>query len=561
MAIINYNEKRPQSQIIQNKEVVLDAPVSRSNAVLFGPGYKQFVNDKVDVKINASKHPYFKISSSDVSGLDLGKLNGTTLIFKNLIKVEGSSEGGYKQAVQDDISRNGIGPTPESDIGVGFNAETSEITFNKIYALSKEELEAFIAGLNNESIVPEESKEVFNELKTALITNGYFCAVEGDLAISYIAKLPLSFEADTKIVSIYNTQNIIDNFGPIEPENPLAYACSVCLSAGEGKLFYATPVDSTIDENGKCVAAVEKSGEKVTRSEADIYQEVLTKLSANSNLQFLCPLTTDHAVHEACSTHCMNVSDKLTQRWRRVYCTLLDDEADKNTKIDNLIAAAKDLSSDRAICIWCDSPKQIVTNDEGKLEETELDPIYVTAGIVGIRAAALPQQGLSMQELGFVSSAPLMYTKYDNADLNKIASYGILIVTQDGDEEDVYIRHQLTTETDKGVMYYEDSVGVNIDNISYQVKDIIRGYVGKRNITPATLVEIKNRYYGLLAGLTVAPLGQIIGPQINKIVEGSVKVSIDPYMKDRVILQATVEIPLPLNSLIVYLNSVVTNSI
>ena len=69
MAIINYNEKRPQSQIIQNKEVVLDAPVSRSNAVLFGPGYKQFVNDKVDVKINASKHPYFKISSSDVSGL------------------------------------------------------------------------------------------------------------------------------------------------------------------------------------------------------------------------------------------------------------------------------------------------------------------------------------------------------------------------------------------------------------------------------------------------------------------------------------------------------------
>lgn len=412
MAITNYNEKRPQSQIIQNKEVVLDAPVSQRNAFLFGKAYH---------------------------------------------KAEGDTK----------------------------------------------------------------------------------TWVEGPEAIKAKKENPLKH--------IYSREDIEKYFGPIEEENELAYACSLCLSESDGKPFYAMAIGGKGTETGD--------------DELALYQAVLNTIKTTSSVQYLCPLTENLKVHEACATHCAECSNELVQRWRRVYCTLPTIDAATSEIVGNLTAAANALFSDRAVCIWVDSPKYVTSDDNNKIVEKDLKPIYVTAGIVGIRSAALPQQGLSMQELGFVSSAPLMYTKYTIDDLNTIASNGILIVTQDGDEEEVYIRHQLTTETEKGVMYYEDSVGVNIDDISYQIKDIIRGYIGKRNITPATLVEIKNRYYGLLAGLTVAPLGQIIGPQINKIVEGSVKVSIDPYMKDRVILQATVEIPLPLNSLIVYLNSVVTNSI
>lgn len=444
--ITNYSEKRPQSQIFQNREIVSDTPISRSNAFIFGPGYK-------------------------------------------LVPVDADGEE-----------------------------------------------------------VPNTTDAKFDHT---------------------IAKA-LDFDLSAKFISISSIEDITSNFGPIRADNPLAFACSLCLSSGEGKRVYASPIPSAAytvtgvksTEEGKTtsdVSATIKVSED-TKVEQDAYEKVLTKLSANNNIQFICPLTTNINVHDACKTHCVTMSTSEIQRWRRTYCTLKSTSTTAEDVVADIVNSAKKLDSDRAIAIWVDSPKYVTVNSVGGIEEQPLDPIYVTAGIVGLRAAALPQQGLSMQELGFISSAPLMYTKYTKAELDQIAANGVLIVTQDGDEEEVYIRHQLTTQTEKGVMYYEDSIGVNLDNISYQVKDIIRGYIGKRNITPATLVELKNKFYELLTGLTITPLGQAIGPQIISILEGSIVCRIDPYIKDRVNLSATVELPLPLNSLFVYLNSVVLNS-
>jgi hypothetical protein len=83
-----------------------------------------------------------------------------------------------------------------------------------------------------------------------------------------------------------------------------------------------------------------------------------------------------------------------------------------------------------------------------------------------------------------------MYTRYTQAQLDDVASHGALIVTQDSAADAVYIRHQLTTSPDKGILYSELSCTRNLDNISYAVADLIKTYVGKYNITNEALASI-----------------------------------------------------------------------
>jgi hypothetical protein len=88
-------------------------------------------------------------------------------------------------------------------------------------------------------------------------------------------------------------------------------------------------------------------------------------------------------------------------------------------------------------------------------------------------------------------------------------------------------------------------------------RDLVEPYVGKRNATPQTLDEINNKWYAALLQRTNASLeNPQIGPQIVQIVDGSVKTFVDKNLKDRIIMTATLVLPLPINTIVVYINAV-----
>lgn len=205
----------------------------------------------------------------------------------------------------------------------------------------------------------------------------------------------------------------------------------------------------------------------------------------------------------------------------------------------------------RVINIWCDSPVQV--NADGEIQFQEL--YYLAAEIAGLRSAVLPQQGLTYTELDFsVTGAPLMFTKYTQEELNVAAANGTWIVTQDVDDGPVIIRHQLTTDSVHGPLFWEDSVGANLDNIAYSVKDIFQPYIGKRNANPETLEEIETKMRDLLDGFKNNPGGfSLIGPAL--IAWSSLTVEIDPVFRDRINIQATLELPLPINTITVTLRA------
>lgn len=215
-----------------------------------------------------------------------------------------------------------------------------------------------------------------------------------------------------------------------------------------------------------------------------------------------------------------------------------------------VIARSQALDSRRCVNVWCDNPTTTVN------DVTTVVPMkFVAAEIAGLRCALLPQQGLTMTEILSVDAAPSMYTIFDDDLLDSIAQNGTMVVTQESEGGDMFIRHQLTTKTTDGALAWEDSVGVIVDDFCYQVKDEFREYVGRRNATPDTISEIDDKLKALASSATTAPLAdQDIGPAVltffdEKGNEGQVTVRQDGDLADTLMTYVKLRVPLPLNGL------------
>lgn len=216
------------------------------------------------------------------------------------------------------------------------------------------------------------------------------------------------------------------------------------------------------------------------------------------------------------------------------------------TKVAFVKAASRALNNRRVANVWCDRGTSVVNGS------TVVVPnMFLAAEIAGLRCAVLPQQGLTNTEISTITNAPSMYLSFSQADLDEIAAEGTFVVTQDGDSGNVYIRHQLTTRTDSGSLYYEDSVGVNLDSISFGVKDILTGYIGKRNANNDTLVEIKKRLSLYLNDKVLTSPTNAIGPALISFTDPLVE--IDANFKDTINVFSQLTMPLPLNQIVVTL--------
>lgn len=223
-----------------------------------------------------------------------------------------------------------------------------------------------------------------------------------------------------------------------------------------------------------------------------------------------------------------------------------------------VIDIAKAAGNRRGSLIWCDSPVGVDSSGTS----FAIHPKFIAAEVAALRSATAPQLGLSRTVLNSVSECPAMYAKYKRTLLNQIASNGVMIITQENEGGDVFIRHQLTTDSDDGSLFYEDSVGVNVDNLSFKIKDVLDKYVGRRNVTPTTLGTIRHDVFRILEDARTTTIADLeIGPQIINFYDeegrvGKVTVKSHPTFKDRILVKVRVAIPLPMNVIEVEIEAV-----
>lgn len=213
------------------------------------------------------------------------------------------------------------------------------------------------------------------------------------------------------------------------------------------------------------------------------------------------------------------------------------------------------LGSRRAVNIWVENGTRIIDG-----VRTVIPNKYVAAEVAGLRSAVIPWQGLTLTEINSITDAPAMYTRYSRTLLNTVAAAGTFIVTQEAESGGVFIRHQLTTQSNEGSLAYEDSIGVSLDAISFQVKDALNVFVGRKNVTRQTLEEIYDSVWTILNGATTSAAIADYGPQLNGFTNkagerNKVDVTAHPTLKDRVQVYARLLMPLPLNTLEVVLDA------
>lgn len=188
---------------------------------------------------------------------------------------------------------------------------------------------------------------------------------------------------------------------------------------------------------------------------------------------------------------------------------------------------------------------KVVWTDGGTASGVGVSNAYNAAFIAGLRSATMPQQSLTHAEVTSITACPRMYTRYTLADLDSVAMHGVTIITQDNKYNTPYVRHDLTTDPAHGLLYSESSVTTNVDNISYKVSDVIKGFVGKANVTPSALLMLKTNIDNLLSGFTSDSTDPMVGPSLVGY-EG-LKVEQDANMKDRVVVNVTYLVPTPMN--------------
>ena len=217
-----------------------------------------------------------------------------------------------------------------------------------------------------------------------------------------------------------------------------------------------------------------------------------------------------------------------------------------------VIARSNTLNSRRVANIWSDNPTTLSASGDVQV----LPAKFIAAEVAGLRCAILPQQGITHWELESVSAAPGMYARFSQEQLDAIAANGTMVVTQESEGGEMFIRHQLTTKAESfAALEYEDSVGVVVDEFSYAEKDSFRGYIGRRNVTPGLFFDIRNQLINLgVEFSTTSSAESRIGPRILTFFdeegnEGRATVRQDGDLADSVLTYVKLRVPLPLNKL------------
>lgn len=194
--------------------------------------------------------------------------------------------------------------------------------------------------------------------------------------------------------------------------------------------------------------------------------------------------------------------------------------------------------------------KTVVWSDHAMMDLEVIHNKFLACYVAGLASSVVPQQSLTRSEVTIVNNASRTYTQYTREELDEIARYGCLVIAQDTKNGPCYVRHNLTTETDKGILYYEESCIRNIDNMSLQTDEVLRGYIGKANVTASALRSMYAALTSLYSQLTTNSPSDLIGPQLISFEDLTIRQ--DPTLKSRVLVNVKWYVPAPLNNIRVY---------
>lgn len=414
--------------------------------------------------------------------------------------------------------------------------------------------------------------DIQNNFGTIAIENdlayGCYCALRGSAGRAIYAIRTAGAEAGDFELAMKKTEfdSSLYSFAPLTSDPDVAdivVKYNAAMSEPDVKMWRRTLVGvdnpgeyvlATTGNDGKVITATVKAGTgkegsiSITSSNVDLQAVALEDSYVAMRPGDKIKITSTGATYTIVGTTSKDGAEIYAEDAASVTAvnTATAIELIKADKVANTVeyvgAIAHKFSTRRASVVFCDGG---TTTEDDRV--VEVPNRFLAAEIAGISSAVVPQQSITHTVIQGINKASRMYSRYTTAQLDDIAAAGVLIVTQDTKGTDCYIRHQLTTEMDKGNLYFEESCTRNLDNISYALADIVNSYIGKANVTTSALRSIKIDITATLDEFTQNSTDDMVGPSL--VDWDNLEVYQDPKFKDHVIISVNLYLPLPLNNI------------
>jgi len=225
--------------------------------------------------------------------------------------------------------------------------------------------------------------------------------------------------------------------------------------------------------------------------------------------------------------------------------TALDYQIDRDLSKDEQAALvggySASFASRRVVHCWPDT----VAVPIGQVL-ADVPGFYLCATVAALTAGLPTQQGFTNLSVSGFLDLKHSSRYFTDAQLNVIADGGTMIFAQDGPQQPLYCRHQLTTDR-SAIKFQEFSVTKNVDFIAKFTRSAYRGFPGVYNIVDTTLDSLKLTATGVIKFLKE----DTIRPKIGGVIRSGSLTSIaeDPTQIDTVKIRFGFNIPIPLNNI------------
>lgn len=174
-------------------------------------------------------------------------------------------------------------------------------------------------------------------------------------------------------------------------------------------------------------------------------------------------------------------------------------------------------------------------------------PGFYGACTIGALTTGLPtQQGFTNLSISGFLGLKNSSGYFDDDQIDIVASGGTMVLLQDGEEQPLYILHQLTTDR-SAIKFQEYSVTKNVDFIAKFLRGVYVDMMGQWNILDTTMDELRTRATASLTFLRESTRLPKIGGVIRS---GTLQTLEESETQiDTVTMRFKMDIPIPLNNL------------
>jgi hypothetical protein len=174
----------------------------------------------------------------------------------------------------------------------------------------------------------------------------------------------------------------------------------------------------------------------------------------------------------------------------------------------------------------------------------QISGIYACAAIAGLVSGVVPQQGLTNIAIEGFTAVTRTTEYFGESQLNTMAEAGIWIIDQDPNTGEIFTRHEVSTCT-TDLNCKELMVVKNVDAVSYVFLNQLKPYIGRSNITPRFLAQLRRQIlstvdYLKANGSTPTLGGQLLTAEIVELRQHVVNL-------DQVVAVLSITIPYPAN--------------